>query len=67
MTVEQHFTPAEIADRSRVSKRTVLDEIRAGRLFPFYKRSERRVTVPASAVNRWRDGFRVTRRATNGS
>lgn len=56
-TVEQHMTPAEIAARSCMSAKTVLRDIRAGRLRPFFKRTETRITVPLSAVNRWRSGF----------
>jgi len=58
--VEQHFTPAEIASRSGMTKRTVLADIHAGRFNgEYYKRAGNQITVSASGVNAWRKSFRV--------
>ena len=58
--VEQHFTPAEIASRSGMTKRTVLADIHAGRFGgEYFKRSPNQITVSASGVNAWRRSFRV--------
>jgi hypothetical protein len=60
VTVEQFYKPAEIAARSRMSKRTVLDDIHAGKFGgEFFKRSDNQLMVSASGVNAWRNGFRV--------
>ncbi len=59
-TVEQHFTPAEIAQRSGMTKRTVLADIHAGRFNgEYFKRSGNQLTVSASGVAAWRQNFRV--------
>jgi hypothetical protein len=59
-TIEPHFTPAEIANRSGMTKRTVLADIRAGKFGgEYYKRSPNRITVSAAGVNAWRESFRV--------
>jgi hypothetical protein len=58
--VEQHFTPAEIARRSGMTKRTVLADIHKGRFNgEYYKRAGNQITVSASGVNAWRRSFRV--------
>jgi hypothetical protein len=58
--VEQHFTAAEIASRSGMSKRTILSDIHAGRFNrEYYKRSNNQITVSAAGVNAWRKSFRV--------
>jgi len=60
VNVEQHFTPAEIASRSGMTKRTVLADIHAGRFNgEYYKRAGNQITVSASGVNAWRESFRV--------
>jgi hypothetical protein len=59
-TVEPHFTPAEIASRSGMTKRTILADIHAGRFGgEYFKRSPNQITVSASGVNAWRRSFRV--------
>ena len=59
-TVEQHFTAAEIAQRSGMTKRTVLKDIHAGRFNgEYFKRSGNQLTVSASGVAGWRASFRV--------
>lgn len=59
-TVEEHFTPAEIAGRSKMSKSAVYSDIRRGRFGgEYFKRSSKQVTVSASGVNAWRSSFRV--------
>jgi hypothetical protein len=59
-TVEQHFTPAEIARRSGMTKRTVLADIHKGRFGgEYYKRAANQITVSASGVNAWRRSFCV--------
>ena len=58
-TVEQWFKPSEIAVRSRVNKRRVLQDIRAGRFGDYFCRAENSIAVPASGVNEWRRSFRV--------
>jgi hypothetical protein len=59
-TVEQHFTAAEIAQRSGMTKRTVLADIHAGRFNgEYFKRSGNQLTVSASGVAAWRKSFRV--------
>jgi len=59
-TVEPHFTPAEIAGRSGMTKRTVLADIHAGRFGgEYFKRSNNQITVSAAGVNAWRKSFRV--------
>ena len=58
--VEQHFTPAEIASRSGMTKRTVLADINAGRFGgEYYRRAGNQITVSAAGVNAWRKSFRV--------
>jgi hypothetical protein len=58
--VEPHFTAAEIASRSGMTKRTVLADIHAGRFGgEYFKRSPNQITVSASGVNEWRRSFRV--------
>src|SRR4030095_4755128 len=59
-TVEQHFRPAEIANRSGMTKRPVLADIHLGRFGgEYYKRAGNQITVSASRVNAWRRSFRV--------
>src|SRR5262252_9691147 len=59
-TVEQHFTPSQIASRSGMTKRTVLLDIHRGRFNgEYYKRAGNQITVSASGVNAWRRSFRV--------
>jgi hypothetical protein len=59
-TIEPHFTPTEIAQRSGMTKRTVLCDIHAGRFNgEYYKRAGNQITVSASGVNAWRRSFRV--------
>lgn len=58
-TVEQLFKPSEIAARSCLNKRAVLRDIRDGKFGDYYCRAENSIAVPASGVNKWRDGFRV--------
>jgi hypothetical protein len=58
-TVEQWFKPAEIAARSRLNKRLVLRDIRAGKFGDYFCRAENSLAVPASGVNQWRNNFRV--------
>ena len=59
-TVEQHFTAAEIAQRSGMTKRTVLNDIHAGRFNgEYFKRSGNQLTVSASGVAAWRRSFRI--------
>src|SRR5262245_6717505 len=59
-TVEQHFKAAEVANRSGMTKRTVLADIHAGRFNgEYYKRAGNQITVSASGVNAWRRSFRV--------
>jgi hypothetical protein len=59
-TVEQHFTAAQIAERSGMTKRTVLADIHAGRFNrEYFKRSGNQLTVSASGVAAWRASFRV--------
>ena len=59
VSVEQLFKPAEIAARSCLNKRAVLRDIRDGKFGDYYCRAENSIAVPASGVNRWRNGFRV--------
>ena len=59
-TLEQHFTPRQIASRSGMTKRTVLADIHAGRFGgEYFKRSGNQITVSATGVNAWRRSFRV--------
>jgi hypothetical protein len=58
-TVEQLFKPGEIATRSRLNKRAILRDIRAGKFGDYYCRAENSIAVPASGVNEWRNNFRV--------
>jgi hypothetical protein len=59
-TIEPHFTAAEIATRSGMTKRTVLADIHKGRFGgEYFKRSPNQITVSASGVNAWRKSFRV--------
>ena len=59
-TVEQHFTPSQIASRSGMTKRTVLLDIHRGRFNgEYYKRAGNQITVSATGVNAWRRSFRV--------
>jgi hypothetical protein len=59
-TIEPHFTPAEIANRSGMTKRTVLADIHAGKFGgEYYKRAGNQITVSASGVNAWRRSFCV--------
>lgn len=58
--VEQHFTATEIANRSGMTKRTILADIHAGKFGgEYYKRAANQITVSASGVNEWRRSFRV--------
>jgi len=59
VTVEQLLKPAEIAARSRLNKRTILRDIRAGKFGDYFCRAENSIAVPASGVNQWRNNFRV--------
>ena len=59
VSVEQLLKPAEIAARSCLNKRAVLRDIRDGKFGDYYCRAENSIAVPASGVNRWRNGFRV--------
>src|SRR5215831_20384813 len=59
LTVEQLLKPSEIAARSCLNKRAVLRDIRDGKFGDYYCRAENSIAVPASGVNRWRNGFRV--------
>ena len=59
VTVEQLLKPSEIAARSCLNKRAVLRDIRDGKFGDYYCRAENSIAVPASGVNRWRNGFRV--------
>ena len=61
-TVEQLLKPAEIAARSCLNKRAVLRDIRDGKFGDYYCRAENSIAVPASGVNKWRSGFRVSAR-----
>jgi transcriptional antiterminator len=61
--LEEHLTPAEIAERLKVSTRTVarwIDEGTASRgkrgLWPVRKLGRKCVRVPVSALNRFFDG-----------
>ncbi len=58
-TVEQLFKPSEIAARSRLNKRAVLRDIRAGKFGHYFCRAENSIAVPASGINDWRRAFRV--------
>jgi hypothetical protein len=59
-TLEQHFTAAQIASSSSMTKRTILADIHAGRFNgEYYKRSGNQITVSATGVNAWRNSFRV--------
>ena len=58
--LEQHYTAAQIAARSGMTKRTVLYDIHAGRFNgEYFKRSGNQLTVSASGVAAWRASFRV--------
>jgi hypothetical protein len=59
VTVEQLLKPAEIAARSCLNKRAVLRDIRDGKFGDYYCRAENSIAVAVSAVNRWRNRFRV--------
>lgn len=59
VTVEQLLKPSEVASLSGMDKRTVLADIDAGKLGDVFLRTEPQPRVAVSAVNRWRDGFRV--------
>ena len=63
VTVEQLLKPAEIAARSCLNKRAVLRDIRDGKFGDYYVRAENSIAVPASGVNKWRNGFRVPEKA----
>jgi len=59
-TLEQHFTAAQIAIRSGMTRRTILLDIHRGRFNgEYFKRSGNQITVSASGVNAWRKSFRV--------
>ena len=59
--VEQHFTAGEVAQRSGMTKRTILADVHAGRFNgEYFKRSGNQLTVSASGVAAWRESFRVT-------
>lgn len=53
MTLEQHYTPDEIADKLHVSPSTVLRECRAGRLRSFVVPGGRSRRIPESAITEW--------------
>ncbi len=58
--LEQHYTAAQIAARSGMTKRTVLADIHAGRFNgEYFKRAGNQLTVSASGVAAWRRSFRV--------
>src|SRR5256885_11548463 len=59
VTVEQLLKPSEIAARSCLNKRAVLRDIRDGKFGDYYCRAENSLAVPASAVNKWGNSFRV--------
>src|SRR4051794_24974576 len=57
--VEQLLKPAEIARRSCLNKRAVLQDIRDGKFGPYICRAANSIAVPASGVNAWRRRFLV--------
>lgn len=59
--VERLYRPAEVADMSGVPRREVLADLRQGKFGAYYERSDNQPRIAGSAVNRWRDGFRVTK------
>jgi hypothetical protein len=59
VTVEPLLKPSEIAARTRINKRAVLEDIRSGKFGPYFSRAENSIAVPISSVNKWRDRFRV--------
>jgi hypothetical protein len=62
VTVEQLFKPSEIAARSCLNKRAVLQDIPDGKSGDYFVRAENSIAVPASGVVAWRDRFRVPRK-----
>ncbi len=55
-TVEQHLTPAEVAERLRLERHAVARLFRPGRIWPIVRINARVVRVPASSVARFLAG-----------
>jgi hypothetical protein len=68
-TVEELFKPSEIAKRSKINRRDVLRDIKAGKFGGgYFCRAQNSLAVSASSVNKWRRSFfvPVNRGPTNG-
>jgi predicted transcriptional regulator len=66
-TVEEAFTPAEIARRKKMSKRDVIREMKAGKMGGgYFSRSFNSLKVSASGVNEWWARFWVPVNGSNG-
>lgn len=65
-TVEEAFTPAEIARRKKVSKRDVIRDMKAGKMGgAYFARSFNSLRASASGVNAWWNSYRVPAIATH--
>lgn len=54
-TVEEHYTPAGLAQRLGVSRRTVYRLLTSGDISPVRRVSSTLILIPASSINRWLD------------
>lgn len=51
--LEEHFTPAEVCARLRLSRRTLFSLMRPDGLWPVVRLSKTTIRVPASSVARY--------------
>jgi predicted site-specific integrase-resolvase len=54
--VEQHLTPAEVAERLRLQRNAVARLFRPGAIWPIVRLNSRVIRVPASSVARFLSG-----------
>lgn len=58
-SVERLYKPAEVSELSAVNRRVVLADLNAGKFGDYYSRTANQFGIPASAVNAWRETFKV--------
>jgi hypothetical protein len=58
-TVERLYRPAEVSELSAVNRRVVLADLSAGKFGDYYSRTANQFGIPASAINAWRESFKV--------
>jgi hypothetical protein len=62
VSLEIHYRPSEIAQRTGLNKRRILRAIKEGNLTPYLALADNALRVPISAVNTWLGRYRVFRK-----